>query len=147
MVDMSISEKRLPQETHSVAPARRQDGIDLRVSTIRQSWRSDRIVFSTRRASRGLDELAIFRPGNDGEKFSRCRTASLFTAQRFGKRRRFYGGLNMMNKPDARSSRWDPIDHSTASKVPGQRGRGHDLPDALRAMFAAGPNIIWSVNS
>jgi type IV pilus assembly protein PilB len=151
MSNMSISEKRLPQDGR--IQMRIQDGktsIDLRVSTIPTNHGESIVMRILDKTSLvlGLTELGYL--SDDQATMERILALPdgifLVTGPTgSGKSTTLYACLNMMNKPDRKIiTVEDPVEYQLngINQVPVNVDVGMTFPAALRAMLRQAPNII-----
>ncbi|HSI86927.1 MAG: GspE/PulE family protein [Candidatus Methylacidiphilales bacterium] len=150
MANMSIAEKRLPQDGRIQFRASDKTSIDLRVSTV-PTGQGESIVMrilDKSSLSLGLPELGFFSDDQvvmerllglpDGIFLVTGPTGS-------GKTTTLYGCLNYVNKPDRKIiTVEDPVEYQLAgiNQVPVNEDVGMTFAAALRAMLRQAPNII-----
>jgi type IV pilus assembly protein PilB len=151
MANMSISEKRLPQDGR--IQLRTHDGktaIDLRVSTIPTNHGESicmRILDKTS-LTLGLTELGYLSDDQATMEKILALPDGIFLVTGptgSGKSTTLYACLNMMNKPDRKIiTVEDPVEYQLngINQVPVNADVGMTFPMALRAMLRQAPNII-----
>ncbi len=151
MANMSIAEKRLPQDGR--IQLRTQDGktsIDLRVSTIPTGHGESIVmrILDKTSLTLGLTELGYL--SDDQATMERIMAFPdgifLVTGPTgSGKSTTLYACLNMINKPDRKIiTVEDPVEYQLngINQVPVNADVGMTFPAALRAMLRQAPNII-----
>jgi type IV pilus assembly protein PilB len=151
MSNMSIAEKRLPQDGRiQLRTSDKKTAIDLRVSTIPTNHGESicmRILDKTS-LTLGLTELGYL--SDDQATMERILALPdgifLVTGPTgSGKSTTLYACLNMMNKPDRKIiTVEDPVEYQLTgiNQVPVNADVGMTFPAALRAMLRQAPNII-----
>ncbi|MEM0967443.1 MAG: ATPase, T2SS/T4P/T4SS family [Verrucomicrobiota bacterium] len=149
MANVSIAEKRIPQDGRISATAGGKD-IDLRVSVLPTAFGESIVmrILDKEGLKLGLPELGFF--SDDQAVFERIIAMPdgvfLVTGPTgSGKSTTLYSALNYINQPDRKIiTVEDPVEYEMAgiNQVQVRREVGMDFTSALRAMLRQAPNII-----
>jgi general secretion pathway protein E/type IV pilus assembly protein PilB len=151
MSNMSISEKRLPQDGRiQMRTADGKTDIDLRVSTIPTNHGESIVMRILDKSSLvlGLTELGYLSDDQTTMERILALPDGIFLVTGptgSGKSTTLYACLNMMNKPDRKIiTVEDPVEYQLngINQVPVNVDVGMTFPAALRAMLRQAPNII-----